>query len=200
MKLSEKILSLRKARNMSQEELADKLGVSRQAVSRWEVGSALPDASNILQLSKLFGVSADYLLNDDYKGEAPAPAKSKAVSSVAGTLVKKTISLCVAGFGFLGNFVIYVISRFVVVSIPYKKYDYTTDSYWYTWGDGYSYRYFIEEYHLELLTVMFFAMLIIGLFIALVPKDRFMAFIGKIKEFVRQHLQKKQNKVNSRLP
>lgn len=194
MKLSEKILSLRKARNMSQEELADKLGVSRQAVSRWEVGSALPDASNILQLSKLFGVSADYLLNDDYKGEAPVPAKSKAVSSIAGTLVKKIISLCVAGFGFLGNFVIYVISRFVSVNIPYKRYDNATDSYWYTWGDGYSYKYFIEEYHLELLTVMFFAMLIIGLFIALVPKDRFMAFIGKIKEFVRQHLQKNKAK------
>ncbi len=194
MKLSEKILNLRKARNMSQEELADSLGVSRQAVSRWEVGSALPDASNILQLSKLFGVSADYLLNDEYSGEAPAPIKSKSVSSIAGTLVKQIIALCVAGFGFLGNFIIYVISRFVVVNIPYKEYNYATDSYWYTWGDGYSYRYFIEEYHLELLTIMFWLMLITGLFIAFVPKDKFMNFISKAKAFIKEKLLKKKSK------
>ena len=65
MKLSDKILTLRKRGGMSQEELAEKLNVSRQAVSRWELGSAQPDANNILQISKLFGVTADYLLNDD---------------------------------------------------------------------------------------------------------------------------------------
>ena len=64
MKLNEKILTLRKKQVLSQEELAEKLNVSRQAVSRWEVGSAQPDASNVLQLSKLFGVTADYLLTD----------------------------------------------------------------------------------------------------------------------------------------
>ena len=59
MTLPEKILRLRKQSGMSQEELAQKLEVSRQAVSRWEVGSAQPDASNILQLSRLFGVTAE---------------------------------------------------------------------------------------------------------------------------------------------
>ena len=66
MKLSDKIIKLRKAKGWSQEDFAEKLNVSRQAVSRWENGTALPDANNILQLSKLFGVSADYLLNEDY--------------------------------------------------------------------------------------------------------------------------------------
>ena len=69
MKLSEKILTLRKQNGLSQEALAEKLNVSRQAVSRWEVGSALPDASNVLQLSKLFGVTADYLLNEEYESD-----------------------------------------------------------------------------------------------------------------------------------
>ena len=73
MKLSDKILKLRKQNGMSQEELAEKLDVSRQAISRWEVGSAQPDASNILQLSKLFGVTADYLLNDDYESDHDVP-------------------------------------------------------------------------------------------------------------------------------
>ena len=54
MKLSDKLVGLRKSAGMSQEELAEKLNVSRQAVSRWEMGTAMPDAVNILQLSKLF--------------------------------------------------------------------------------------------------------------------------------------------------
>ncbi|MBQ8718910.1 MAG: helix-turn-helix transcriptional regulator [Clostridia bacterium] len=65
MTFSEKILNLRKARNMSQEELAERLEVSRQAISRWEMGTAMPDAVNILAISKLFGVTTDYLLYDE---------------------------------------------------------------------------------------------------------------------------------------
>ena len=72
MKLSDKILALRKKEGMSQEDLAERLHVSRQAVSRWEMGSAQPEASNILQLSRLFGVTADYLLDDGQ--EVPATA------------------------------------------------------------------------------------------------------------------------------
>ena len=66
MKLSEKILDLRKQHGMSQEDLAERLGISRQAISRWESGTVLPDSANVLQLSKLFGVTTDYLLDDDY--------------------------------------------------------------------------------------------------------------------------------------
>lgn len=78
MELREKIVSLRKSGGMSQEELAEKLNVSRQAVSRWEVGSAMPDAVNILQLSKLFGVTADYLLNDEYTSDQEIPLVQEA--------------------------------------------------------------------------------------------------------------------------
>lgn len=73
MKLSDKIVGLRKFNGMSQEELSEKLNVSRQAISRWEMGSALPDTTNILQISKLFGVTTDYLLNDDYKSDNDLP-------------------------------------------------------------------------------------------------------------------------------
>lgn len=72
MTLGEKILNMRKARGWSQEELADRAGVSRQAVSRWESGSAKPDADKIIAICDLFGVSADYLLRDNYEGERPA--------------------------------------------------------------------------------------------------------------------------------
>lgn len=73
MNLSDKLLSLRKKQGLSQEALAEKLNVSRQTISRWENGSAQPDASNILQLSKLFEVTADYLLNDDCQSDDDTP-------------------------------------------------------------------------------------------------------------------------------
>lgn len=88
MKLSNKILNLRKEKGLSQEELAEKIGVSRQAVSRWEGGAAQPDAANLLQLSRLFQVTADYLLDDDReREEAPAldpHAKTKRKERIAG--------------------------------------------------------------------------------------------------------------------
>lgn len=62
MNMGEKIFKLRKARGWSQEELAEQLGVTRQAVSRWESGSAKPDADKISALCNTFGISADYLL------------------------------------------------------------------------------------------------------------------------------------------
>ena len=72
MTMGEKILNMRKARGWSQEELAERVGVTRQAVSRWETGSAKPDADKIIAICDLFGVSADYLLRDQYSGEETA--------------------------------------------------------------------------------------------------------------------------------
>jgi len=63
--LGKKIQQLRKDNGMSQEELASKLTISRQAISKWELGESMPDTENVVQLSKLFGVSTDYLLIDD---------------------------------------------------------------------------------------------------------------------------------------
>lgn len=66
--LSEKIIALRRKNGWSQEELADKLDVSRQAVSKWEGAQSTPDVERIVQLAELFNVSTDYLLRE---GEAP---------------------------------------------------------------------------------------------------------------------------------
>lgn len=64
MNLSEKIISLRKEKGLSQEAFAEALGVSRQSVSKWESGGALPDTDKIIAMSELFGVSTDYLLKN----------------------------------------------------------------------------------------------------------------------------------------
>ncbi len=65
MILAEKIADLRKKEGWSQEELAERLGVSRQSVSKWEGGASIPDIDRILAMSGLFGVSTDYLLRDE---------------------------------------------------------------------------------------------------------------------------------------
>ena len=89
MTFSEKIINLRKAHGWSQEEFAEKLNVSRQAISRWENDSALPDALNILQISKLFGVTTDYLLNDDYTSDKDIPVVKNATQETDNIILKK---------------------------------------------------------------------------------------------------------------
>ena len=64
MTLGEKIQALRKQRNISQEQLADQMNVTRQAVSKWELGESMPDIENIVRLSGVLDVSTDYLLKD----------------------------------------------------------------------------------------------------------------------------------------
>ena len=71
MILGEKIARLRRKNGWSQEELADKMEVSRQAVSKWESGQTMPDLERILRLSSLFGVTIDYLLKDGAAPEIP---------------------------------------------------------------------------------------------------------------------------------
>ncbi len=63
MKLCEKLYELRRAAGLSQEELAERLNVSRQAVSKWENGAAQPELSKLVELSRLYGVSVDELLS-----------------------------------------------------------------------------------------------------------------------------------------
>ena len=73
MKLSEKILYCRKKSGLSQEALAQKLDVSRQAVSKWETGEATPDLNNLALLAKEFKVTADWLISEDEPVEVTHP-------------------------------------------------------------------------------------------------------------------------------
>ncbi len=88
MKLGEKIGNLRRLQGFSQEQLAERLHISRQAVSKWEVGDALPDAANLLELARLLGCSVDYLLRDEWDADPlsfpPASAAPRRVSLPVG--------------------------------------------------------------------------------------------------------------------
>ena len=78
MLLAEKIMTLRKRAGWSQEELAAQLGVSRQSVSKWEGAQSVPDMQKVVQMSRLFGVTTDYLLKEELGEPEPAPAESDA--------------------------------------------------------------------------------------------------------------------------
>lgn len=73
MTVSEKIYTLRTQLGLSQEELAEKLGVSRQSVSKWETGQSVPDLEKIIKLSDLFGVSVDELVRAEERPQPPQP-------------------------------------------------------------------------------------------------------------------------------
>ena len=77
MTFSEKVPELWKQNNFSREELAEKLGVSRRAISRWESGDTMPDSPNLLQISKIFSASADYLLRNKIERNLPEPRTEK---------------------------------------------------------------------------------------------------------------------------
>ncbi len=81
MIFADKLIDLRKKNGWSQEELAEKMNVSRQAVSKWEGAQSVPDMSRIIQLSELFGVSTDYLLKDNLEQAEPAQDTGEVASS-----------------------------------------------------------------------------------------------------------------------
>lgn len=117
MKLNETILSYRKRMGLSQEELAARLGVSRQAVSKWELGTSTPDPGNIVALAKLFGISTDELLMDEIPTQtttAPQPTANNApqgdslerLPGILGRIIRKYswlsgLYLMLGGLGFL---------------------------------------------------------------------------------------------------
>ena len=96
MKLSEKLYSLRKKSGLSQEQLAERLDVSRQAVSKWESGVSVPESEKLVVISSYFNVSVDYLLKDeiDYPdtNELTSSQKKNEISRYVG------LGLCILGF------------------------------------------------------------------------------------------------------
>ena len=133
-------------------------------------------------MSKLFGVTADYLLNDNYESDYDVPAVKNTEISARNT-IKKIVALCVSAFGLFGNFVIYILSRFIKVMIPYVTYDKDGNK-WYNYGKltGRSYKYFIREYSLEFLTIIFWILFAAGLIVAFVNRKRIKEVIAKHKE------------------
>ncbi len=120
MKLHEKIFNQRKLKGMSQEELAEKVGVSRQAVSKWETGEAQPEITKLKALADVFGVTTDFLLDDSKDSFTSAPeAKPDAVDRVLSyieTLPEK-LKPFLKKYGWLGGILLIISGIYRMVSI-----------------------------------------------------------------------------------
>ena len=92
MEWNERVAAARKAAGLTQETLGEKLGVSRQAVSKWESGQAVPDLDTVAKLCLALGFSADYLLFG--REDAPAPAESAPAESAPGPTYPDTCPCC----------------------------------------------------------------------------------------------------------
>lgn len=89
MILAEKIINLRKKNGWSQEELAEKLGVTRQSISKYEGAQSIPDLDKILKLSEIFGVTTDYLIKDELEEEEYAASQIQEKESESDRSVHK---------------------------------------------------------------------------------------------------------------
>ena len=110
MALPEKLYTLRKKSGLSQEQLAEVLNVSRQAISKWEGGSAMPESDKLLALSNYFGVSLDCLLKDGAPNGAPAEAQEE-----HRTMRLLSLILC---FGGAAALIVYGVLSILVPSVP----------------------------------------------------------------------------------
>ncbi len=89
MILADKIINLRKKNGWSQEELAEKLGVTRQSISKYEGAQSIPDLDKILKLSEIFGVTTDYLIKDELEEEEYVPSQMQENESESDRSVHK---------------------------------------------------------------------------------------------------------------
>ena len=121
MSLPERLMKLRKAANLSQEEVADKLEVSRQTVSKWETGQSSPDLDKVLPLCELYNVTPDELLHNggmEESGELFIDKEQRQQYAQDKERSKKKL------FGILGGSLLYVVGIvFIMVAIPVLRWD-----------------------------------------------------------------------------
>ena len=118
MTLSEKLQSLRKDAGLSQEALAEQLGVTRQAVSKWETGEGKPDIDNLLPLAKLLGTTVDYLLDDSAADPRAAAPHTPPQPQSVGRELWEQLKAFGRRWGWLGGYAIAAVGavRFVVTA------------------------------------------------------------------------------------
>ena len=124
MNLAEKIQNLRKEKQLSQEELAEKLDISRQSVSKWESGLALPEIDKIIMLGEIFNVTTDYLLKD---GEVANNQESFAKEEIPAYKIKRlaydirwlTVIFCSAMIGLTLQFLLAWFSIVSFISLAF---------------------------------------------------------------------------------
>lgn len=119
MNLGKKIAELRKKNNLSQEELAEKVGVARQTISKWETGDTTPDINQVKVISKIFNISIDELVDNDINNVIVEKVSN--TEKLAGITIKILKVLGIMIIVFITLIFLFVI--FFMVDMPRKDYD-----------------------------------------------------------------------------
>lgn len=172
MKFGEKLIAQRKKMHLTQEQLAEKMHISRQAISRWENENLIPDGENLIKLSEILEISIDFLLADDCLDECDCKIIQKTNSIYEAKLHK--ISLILILIGFVGLSLLFILSTQIEVTemkpliisdeaqinseqiIPHQTLYAPTQTY--------SFFPFLDYYNLETIAGSFLVILFIGLF------------------------------------
>lgn len=177
MDLGKRLQELRREKGLSQEALAERLGVTRQAVSKWETGESLPDVYRLAQLSELFGVTTDYLIKgvppetappanpgpEDAAPSAPEPAPYTAAEPRPRVprRAQMAVGWSLSGLGALGLLIIWVLSTMIVSY--HQVQEQTGPNSFEVWDvPGYSFDGFIAQYNLQALLGICVSLLIAG--------------------------------------
>lgn len=113
MAFSEKLYELRRKACLSQEQLAEQLGVSRQAISKWEAGKAMPESSTLISISNYFNVSLDYLVKEDYYAADEAVIKENTQAKKHSRYGKRVFGKVICIFGVVYLAVWGIVSIFI---------------------------------------------------------------------------------------
>ncbi|MBZ4665688.1 helix-turn-helix transcriptional regulator [Mahella sp.] len=177
MTFGKKLQLLRKQKGLSQEELSEQLEVSRQAISKWELGESLPDTANVMRLSKLFSVSIDYLLNDEISSENDIPAvqnNSVVLQNKFHSTIQFILGAVCSAMGCIGSITLFVLSTMIQVHVTKKETLPDGSIRYYGGGDvlGYDFGAFIQEYRLQALLAIFIILIISGVTIMWISKRK----------------------------
>ena len=115
MNIGKNILKLRKEKKLSQEELGEKVGVTRQTISNWELNETIPDTKQLITLSQTLNISIDELVNNDIK--SILIEKTSNTEKLAGLIIK---IIKIIGFAFLG-FIILMVMLFLLYTIFHRE-------------------------------------------------------------------------------
>lgn len=164
MTFGKKLQKLRKSKGWSQEYLAGEIGISRQALSKWEQETAMPDTENVIKISRLFEVSTDYLLLDEYESVVDIPMISRSEEDIQkqcnNIKVRFILGWIATGIGVLGLLILGILAS--VLDVTYRISDEAR---------GYSYTFFgwmgfLKAYNLGWLAIFMGVLIIVGLGIA----------------------------------
>lgn len=107
IKLADRLVELRKQHKLSQEALAEKLGLSRQSISKWERAEASPDTDNLIALAEVYGITLDQLLGNDEPKTEPQPQPEQTKKTLSAKQIKGKNNLKKAPLLFIGSIAVY---------------------------------------------------------------------------------------------